>query len=192
MSKILYILDNNENRNYQYNIEEDTILYHFSINSSSTVDISLVKEGVTLYYYYSTINYQDHDFHLKVSHLAKNTHSEVFCHGVNVSESRLLFQIDGIVPKNQERCICNQENQIMNLGNGKSTIRPNLLIDCYDVDSNHAAYIGKFKEEVLFYLESRGISRKKSYELLLNGFLIMSDSIDQSKITPFLEEILKL
>ena len=76
--------------------------------------------------------------------------------------------------------------------NGKSTICPNLLIDNYDVDSNHAAYIGKFKDEILFYMMSRGISKSACYQLLLNGFLINSDSIDSSRIGDFLEEIKKI
>ena len=37
MSKIIYVVDDNENKNYKYNIKEDTIIYHFSINSSSDV-----------------------------------------------------------------------------------------------------------------------------------------------------------
>ena len=29
MSKIIYVVNDNENKNYKYNIEEDTIIYHF-------------------------------------------------------------------------------------------------------------------------------------------------------------------
>ena len=68
----------------------------------------------------------------------------------------------------------------------------NLLIDNYDVDSNHAAYIGKFKDEIMFYMMSRGISREVAYRLLLNGFLINSDSIEKDKIKLFLDEIEKI
>ena len=57
--KTLYVIDNNEKTNYKYNIEEDTIIYHFSINSSSDVSIDMSKEDVTLYYYYNNINYDD-------------------------------------------------------------------------------------------------------------------------------------
>ena len=78
------------------------------------------------------------------------------------------------------------------MNNVKSTICPNLLIDNYDVLSNHAAYIGKFKDEVLFYMMSRGISLDVAYRLLLNGFLINSDSIDLSKIDEFVQEIEKI
>ena len=187
MSKVLYVTDNK--KNYKYKIDEDTIIYHFSINSSSKVDIDLVTEGVTLYYYYNNINYDDNEFKIKVNHKASNTHSELYNHGVNVDNKKLTYYVNGVVPKSSSKCICNQENQIINMNDGKSTICPNLLIDNYDVDSNHAAYIGKFKDEYLFYLMSRGISKKNAYLLLLKGFLINSDSIDLGKIDKFLLEI---
>ena len=49
MAKIIYIVDDNENKNYKYNIKEDTIIYHFSINGSSDVEINLDKENISLY-----------------------------------------------------------------------------------------------------------------------------------------------
>ena len=192
MSKILYIIDNNEYKKYKYNIDEDTIIYHFSINGSSDVEVNLVKEDVTLYYYYNNINYSDNKFSIEVNHVASNTHSEVFNHGVNVNCNYLTYTVNGVVPKSSNSCICNQDNQIINMSDGKSTIKPNLLIDNYDVDSNHAAYIGKFRDSYMFYLMSRGISRKNAYLLLLKSFLINTDSIDLSKIDEILKEIEKI
>ena len=187
MNKILYIIDDNEKKDYKYNIDEDTIIYHFSINSSSNVEINLVKENICLYYYYSDINYDDNYFNIKINHLKGSTHSEVFNHGVNIRSSYLDFRVDGVVPKESDNCICNQDNQIINISNGKSTIRPNLLIDNYNVDSNHSAYIGKLRDDILFYLMSRGISEKKCYDLLIHGFLLSCDSIDTSRITKFID-----
>lgn len=189
MNKILYIVDQNDSKDYQYDIYEDTVIYHFSINSSSNVEIHLKEEGVTLYYYYNNINYDNHSFSIRIFHDKSNTHSEVFNHGVNVENKKLNYLVDGIVPCKSEKCICNQENQIINMKQGKSTIFPNLLIDNYDVESNHSAYIGKFSEDKLFYLMSRGITREMAYRLLLNGFLINSDSIDLHKIDLFVKEI---
>lgn len=189
MSKIIYVVDNNENKDYKYNIVEDTIIYHFSINCSSNVTVNLVTEGVTLHYYYNNINYDNNKFKIDVNHMACNTHSEVYNHGVNVNNKKLDYMVNGKVPKEFSECICNQDNQIINMSDGKSTICPILLIDNFDVDSNHGAYIGKFKDEYLFYLMSRGISMSDSYKLLLNGFLINSDSLDMNKIDLFLKEI---
>ena len=121
--------------------------------------------------------------------MKSNTHSELYNHGVNISNKKLDYHVDGIVPKESSKCICNQENQIINMSDGKSTIFPNLLIDNYDVESNHAAYIGKFSEDKIFYMMSRGIAREEAERLLLNGFLINSDSIDLGQIELFIKEI---
>lgn len=192
MSKILYILDNNQNSNYKYEIDEDTIIYHFSINSSSKVVVNLIKENVSLHYYYNNINYDDNIFKIRVNHKKNNSHSELYNHGVNVYNNKLTYYIDGVVPKRSSGCICNQDNQIINMDDGSSTIWPNLLIDNYDVNSNHSAFIGKFRDDKLFYLMSRGIDQENAYKLLLNGFLINSDSIDLNKISLFLNEIEKI
>ncbi len=192
MNKVLYIVDNNEKKDYQYDILEDTIIYHFSINSSSNIEIHLCHENVTLYYYYNNINYDNNSFNIKVFHDKNHTHSELFNHGVNVSNKKLDYHVEGIVLKSSSGCICNQENQIINMKDGQSTILPVLLIDNFDVDSNHGAYIGKFSDEKLFYIMSRGVSRDEAYQLLLNGFLINSDSIERSQIDLFLKEIKKI
>lgn len=189
MSKILYVLDNNEEKDYDYNISEDTIIYHFAINSSSNVKINIYGDDTTLYYYYNNINYDDNEFNISVIHNRENTHSELFNHGVNVGNARLSYNVEGIVPKKSSKCICNQENQIINMKDGKSSILPNLLIDNYDVDSNHSAYIGKFNREKIFYLMSRGLSFEEANRLLLNGFLINMDSIDLNKVESFVHEI---
>ncbi len=192
MNKILYVLDNNQSSEYQYNIVEDTIIFHFSINSSSKVKINLLTEGVQLYYYYSNINYSNHEFSIDIRHMKSNTHSEVINHGVNVFNKKLKYSVNGIVEKDCSGCICNQENEIINMDDGKSEICPNLIIDNYDVVANHGAYIGKFPFDKIFYLMSRGITRDEANRLLLHGFLIESDSIDVNRISQFLDEIQKI
>ncbi len=192
VSKILYVVDDNKNKNYKYNIEEDTIIYHFSINSSHSVLIDLVSEGVSVWYYYYNINYSDNEFSISIRHLSSNSHSEVFNHGVNVFSNKLKFIVSSTVLSDSYSCICNQDNQIINMQDGKSTIVPNLFIDNYDVDSSHAAYIGKFLDEDLFYLMSRGIKLDVAYRLLLRGFLGINQVSDESLISKFILEIEKI
>ena len=192
MSKIIYIYDNNKVSEYKYDILEDTIIYHFSFNSSSKVLVNIMKENVSLYYYYNNINYDDNEYKIRINHNKSNTSSYVFNHGVNINDNKLHYWVDGFVPKSSNNCNCNQYNQIININNGKSKIWPNLLIDNYDVDANHAAYIGKFREDYLFYLMSRGINKKSAYKLLIRSLLLFSDSIDMNKIKYFTDEIDKL
>ena len=190
MSKIIYV--DGKDKKYNFNIKEDTIIYHYNINSSYDVEINLDKEDIFLYYYYNNINYDDNTFKIRIYHNKDNTESFIYNHGVNVYDKKLHYWVDGVIPKDSVGCDCNQDNQIININDGKSKIWPNLLVDNYDVNANHSAYIGKFKESLIFYLMSRGINRKDSYKLLLNGFLINNDSIDKSKIKYFIDEIDKI
>jgi len=57
------------------------------------------------------------------------------------------------------------------MGDNNSSIKPNLLIDEFNVDARHAATIGKFSEEEIFYLMTKGITKKEAVELLIKGFL---------------------
>ena len=68
MNKILYIYDDNKVSEYKYDILEDTIIYHFSFNSSSKVLVNIMKENVSLYYYYNNINYDNNSFDIKINH----------------------------------------------------------------------------------------------------------------------------
>ena len=134
--------------------------------------INLNGENAEVEYHYSTINYDDHKYKTVVNHNSSKTISNIYNHGVNVKDNKLDFDITGYVPNKSDKSECNQKNQILNIKDGKSTILPKLLIDNYDVVSSHSAYIGKFKDEILFYLMSRGISEKVSYDLLIKSFLV--------------------
>ena len=54
---------------------------------------------------------------------------------------------------------------------GKVTILPDMEINTNEVTANHYVTIGKINDEDLFYLTSKGLSKEKSEELILNGFL---------------------
>lgn len=172
-NKELYLFDKS-NQCRTYNVSKNTklVVYQYGINIDNDIVINLNGENAEVEYHYSTINYDDHKYKIVVNHNSEKTISNIYNHGVNVNDSKLDFDITGYVPNKSDNSECNQKNQILNIRNGKSTILPKLLIDNYDVVSSHSAYIGKFKDEILFYLMSRGISEKVSYDLLIKSFLI--------------------
>ena len=176
-SKDIYIYDDKDTERI-YNIEKDVTLnvYHYNVDSNTKVVINLNVVGAKVYYHYSTINYNDNNFKIVINHNKENTTSNIYNHGVNILNNNLHFDVTGIVPKKIENCICNQENQIINLESGNSTILPILLIDNYNVSSAHSAYIGKFREDVIFYLMSRGIKRDQATKLLIKSLLINNGS----------------
>lgn len=165
-------------------------IYQFVINKSVNVKINLNHKNAEVKYYLSVINYHDNKVNVSIYHNSSDTISNIYNHGVNVKDKKLDFNISGYVYKDIV-CECNQENQIININDGKSTILPNLYIDSYDAVSTHAAYIGKFSREKEFYMMSRGISEKKVKHILTKSLLIPT-SVDKDKIKEFLNEIDKI
>lgn len=187
MNKDIYI--NDLNIKFDIKTGETLNIYHYVFNKSVNVIINLNGENAKVNYHFSVISLDDNTFKIKVNHNSKNTESNIFNHGVNVLNNKLSFDVTGLVPKNISKCICNQENQIINLSDGTSLIKPNLLIRNYDTFSNHAAYIGKFKDELLFYLMSRGISFNKSNELLMESLLINNGNKEEKVVQEFIKNL---
>lgn len=183
--KIIYTTDSTI-----YNIYKDSkvIIYDYCFNKSHQVIINLWEESASVEYHLSYINILDNEVNITVNHLASNTISNIYNHGLNVKNNKLVFNVIGSIPKDSFKCICNQDNQIINLENGNSIIKPNLLIDNYDSYSNHSAYIGKFKEEVLFYALSRGIKENTATLMLIKSLLINGGSKEEKIVQDFFNQ----
>ena len=190
-NKIITITHDKDNYNFHqednhkvYNVEKGAYLrvYHYNFDCNSSIEINLNSENANVEYHYSTINYGNHNLKMVVNHNKKNTTSNIYNHGVNILNDKLHFYVEGIVKKDIEGCICNQENQIINLKDGNSTILQILLIDNYNVTSSHSAYIGKFKEDIIFYLMSRGIRKEQAIKLLISSLLINGGEEQQELI----------
>ena len=185
--KVFYDFDTT-NQDVIYNVSENSklVVYQYGINIDNNIIINLNGENASVEYHYSTINYDDHKYKIDVNHNNSKTISNIYNHGINVFDNKLDFDITGNVLNKSDKCECNQKNQILNISDGKSTILPKLLIDNYDVISSHSAYIGKFNDEILFYLMSRGISEKVSYDLLIKSFLV--NGCDNTELIEKLEK----
>lgn len=188
----LHLFDYND-KSVTYNLEENSklVVYQYGFDINNDILINLNGKGSMVEYHYSVINYKNNKYNILVTHKNSNTTSNIYNHGLNVLNNKLSFNITGKVEKKANKSTCNQENQIINLESGDSTILPNLLVDNYDVISSHSAYIGKFKDELLFYLMSRGISKKIGYELLIKSFLT-NGSTKSLDITKLQNEINKI
>ena len=136
-------------------------------------------------YLFKSISTKKESYDYTILHNYKNTVSNIKNHGVNVS-GNMSIQISSSIDKNITDCTCNQFNRIINLTDNKCEIRPILYIDNEEVTANHSALIGDFEEDELFYLESRGISKKDAYNLLIKGFL--SSGIEDNDIKKNIED----
>lgn len=186
--RVLYLFDE-ESKNYTFNVIDSKLtVYHYVVDSTINVEVNLNSINSEIEYHYSIINYNNNNYKIEVNHNYKNTYSNIYNHGVNINDNKLHFDIIGSVGMNISKCICNQENQIINLNDGDSTILPKLLIDNYDISSSHSAYIGKFSDDILFYLMSRGISKESAYKILIKSLLINGGE-ESTELEKFKEKI---
>src|SRR5947207_15892849 len=54
--------------------------------------------------------------------------------------------------------------------NARADSIPGLEIQCDDVRCTHGSTSGKVDEELIFYAQSRGLTRKEATRLIVNGF----------------------
>ena len=164
----LYLVTKN-NIKVDFNILNSTTIYNIT-TESITVNINIYNNA-KLDFYEMTVTDKKITNEVNVYHKNKETTSNVTCHGISYGKGDLKFSVNGYIKKGMIGSICNQSNRIINLDEGKSSIKPNLFIDEFDSTANHSAYTGPFDEELLFYLETKGISKKEAFNLLLNGFM---------------------
>ena len=169
---------------YKYNIDKNAYVNVFKFHNidyiKEMIIVNLKEENARIDYNFKTIsnNKETYDYH--IFHDAKNTISNIKNNGVCIKDGSIIYQVSSFVPKDIKGCIVNQNNRIINLTNKKSEILPNLYIDTNDVEASHSALIGKFSDEEMFYIQSRGIDYDNALKLLISGFL--TSDIDNKKI----------
>lgn len=186
MNKVIYIYNDGV---FDVNKDEVLEIYHFVVDKSVNIKINLNGENAKVMYHLSIISNNDNVCKIDVNHASSNTESKIICHGVNTGDKKLEFNVTGLVPKEVTGCVCNQENQIINLNDGESVIKPNLLIRNYDAFSNHAAYIGEFSKDKMFYLKSRGISDANATKLLMEGLLLGDGDRENVIVKEFMDSL---
>ncbi len=175
---------------YRYNLDKNSYCNVFKFQNIETISEMVIAklegENSKIDYNFKTICSNKETYHYNIYHNSSNTISNVKNNGVCIGKGTLTYQVSSFVPKNIRDCIVNQNNKIINLTNNKCEIRPNLYIDCNDVEASHSALIGKFTDEEMFYIQSRGIDYNSALKLLITGFL--TSDINSKKI---LNEITK-
>ena len=160
---------------YKYNLNKNSKCNVFKYENvkkvKEMVSVKLLNEYSEFNYNFKTISTDKEIYDYYIFHEANNTISNIKNNGVCINDGTIIYQISSFVPKNIIGCTVNQNNRIINLTNNKCQIMPNLYIDSHDVEASHSALIGKFSDEELFYLQSRGLDIKSAEKLLVTGFL---------------------
>ena len=167
------------------------IVNQLSFNSSINFDVNL-NNNDNLKIVNSSISNTDSINYINLYQNKNNSVIKFYMNGINLSNNKMYFNINGIVPKNLKDVYLEENSKIINLQKGDSKIIPNLIIDTKEVSANHSAFIGILDTNILNYLMSRGIDLKKAKQLMIKSILLARMELNKDdfikEITLFMEK----
>ena len=124
-----------------------------------------------MYGFYAIKKKSHIDNHTSVDHMDENCISNEHYKGIMDEGSNGVFNGKIFVRKKAQKTNAFQaNNNILLSENAKINTKPQLEIWADDVKCSHGCTVGQLDEDALFYLMSRGISKKDSRALLLSAF----------------------
>ena len=151
----LIIRENDINQSYEINIRGGIVVLNLVSYSSLGLDvkINLNKENSKVFVYNSVIANKKEIYNIRVNHNALKTDSDIYNNGITKDLGTIVFNVTSYVPKKSISSSVNQDSKIITLNEvNDNEINPVLLIDEYDSEARHAAFIGNFDKTQLFYL----------------------------------------
>ena len=139
---------------------------------------------------FAPIDKQHFDNHTTINHFVADCKSFENYKGVIKESGVGVFNGKVIVHQDAQKIEAFQKNNNILLDeDSKIFSKPELEIYADDVRCSHGSTTGRFDDEALFYLRTRGISVKKSLELMTLGFI--NEVIEKSTDLEYKEFILK-
>jgi len=173
--------DNNLNVNNHYIIKEGKIKVNkFYCNKYvvENIDIDLMNENSKIDYYFSNICLLEESYVININHMNKNTISNISNKSVALNNSKLNFVINSNVGIGMDESVLDQNTRIITFGECDAKILPNMFIDIDNVVAKHGSVIGTVKEDMIFYLMSRGIDYNEALKLIIKGYLFSNGNFD--------------
>lgn len=108
---------------------------------------------------------------LKIEHFAPYTHSKCCLKSIIHDSGNLNFVCDVFVHENAVKSTAHQKNLNHVLSTkGHVTALPRLHIFNKDIEASHGTATQPIPEEILFYLQTRGLTRTQAEQLYLESF----------------------
>ncbi len=104
-------------------------------------------------------------------HIAPNTTSDLLYKGGLQDSSRVVWRGMIRVEKDAQRTDAYQKNDNLILDEAaRADSIPGLEIEANDVRCTHGATAGRVDDDMIFYLQARGIPRDEAVRLIVEGF----------------------
>lgn len=193
----LFILSINNNiiSNITYTLKKHSNLILFKFYNNKEVEekekIYLEQEYSSISYNFSSICKKNEKYKMQIYHNDNHVTSNISNKCLGNNNSKITFDIDSILDKGNIGCYMNQDTKIICMGDVDAKINPNMYIEEDDVEARHGSVIGKFNDEDLFYLMSRGIPKEEAIKLMIKGFILSNLVVNMDNRAKILEIINK-
>jgi Fe-S cluster assembly scaffold protein SufB len=174
---------------FEISVEEDTqfVLVFPSFLDGAEYELSLIfnKPGVSaeLLVPYKLNPGEKINLTTLSSHNVPNTSCITKVKGVLAGDSQSTYSGKIIIKKSGQQTKTFLKDNVLVLGdNIVNNSTPILQIDANDVQVSHVATTGRVREADLYYLMSRGLSKKDAEDLIIGGFLesLLHDIFDET------------
>lgn len=141
----------------------------------------------------ATLTFGVAEWKMAALHRAKDTYAMLKNYGVVFENGKLGFEVLGDIGVGFSRSKTHQETRVMNMASElKATVFPKLIIDENDVEASHAASVGQPDPEMIYYLQSRGLTYDQAISQITLGYLLpVIDIIDDETIKENLTQEIK-
>lgn len=198
---ITIVIDNDININYEFNdgeykvlvfnnadkdislnekglVKNSTVEIHYldlnkyDIKHSNTISV-LAHSSLNIYTTYLGCNKKE--IHFNLINQEWDSKVDIINKVVCLEDSDFYMTITGKIVKGAKNCKCHQKSNCLTFEKPKQCkVEPILLIDENDVEASHSLSCGTIDEDVLFYMNSRGLDKKAALSLLLFSYLMPS------------------
>jgi len=159
------------------------------------IEINLNKDNssCSVYSALNLLEDQHQEIKTRINHNSPNCKSYQKIKNVLDDESKGVYQGKIFVEKIAQKTDAYQLSKALIVSdNAEFDAKPELEIYADDVKCSHGSTSGSIDSDAVHYLMTRGISKKESVKLLINGFLNeVLEKITDSELKIFLEKILE-
>lgn len=141
---------------------------------TAKIDVKIVGKGASVKIRAVAVSSDENNQKIDVfmNHMAENTFGDMTNIGIANKKGRVVLNgVEKIEKGMKNSNVYQTLKGIITSNEAIVEVNPILIIDEYDISAGHAATVGKIEEEALFYLMSRGLTKKDAEKLVISGFL---------------------
>lgn len=150
-------------------------------NVSKTLNIELRKNNEVNLYCLILGNNVTKTFNFNFNHLGNNSVSNIYVKSLANNNAHLHINCISFAKQKTHK---NEINQLIDglIFDNESSIQalPCLDIDVNDIVAKHTVNIGQVDPEIIFYLNTKGLSKTEAYQFMIDSFIsLLKPYLDQ-------------